>query len=145
SSAKPSHSAEGGRAPLPRAIPKISNSGPARRSRAFCCFDPLAVARSDAATETVSGAQLRRERQRAPPPSLYQRAELGFHEGVAALGQLHLLEKRVEARVPDLDAVEAGLDVAVVAGPVGDLADEHVVDPDGRVGDVALDAKGDRA
>ena len=45
----------------------------------------------------------------------------------------------------DFDAVEAGANVFAVLGPVGGFAHQDVVDPDGGVGDVALDAKTDGA
>ena len=82
-------------------------------------------------------------RDEGPRALLDQLAQLRVDDDVAAAGELDLLEERVVVRVADLDAVEAGADVFAVALPVPHLPDQHVVDPDGGVGDVALDAEGD--
>src|SRR4051794_35900378 len=70
-------------------------------------------------------------------------AELGVDEDVAAARELDLLEEGIVAGVADLDAVKAGADALAVALPVRALADQYVIDPQRRVGDVAFDADGD--
>src|SRR6185436_8421556 len=101
----------------------------------------------------MQGTWGRARRHRAPPRRfsdrltgalLDQLAQLRVDDDVAASRELDLLEERVVVRVADLDAVKAGADVFSFALPVPDLADQHVVHPDGRVRHVALDAHRDR-
>ena len=63
---------------------------------------------------------------------------------MAAGGKIDFLEEGVVAGVADLDAVEAGADLVPLPFPLGRAARQEVVDPDRRVGDVALDAHADR-
>src|SRR5579863_7568478 len=88
----------------------------------------------------------RRERGSGRGSSLVEQlAELGVDDGLAARRQVDLLEEREVARVPDLDPVETGTDLVPFALPLLGAPGQEIVDPDGGVGDVALDANTDRA
>src|SRR4051812_26675772 len=62
----------------------------------------------------------------------------GAHDGAFALAQLDLRVERVVARLADLDAVKPGAQRARCA-PVDGATEQHVVDPERRLGHVALD------